>query len=177
MRMRRSEEEGGRRRWRRRGKEDNRRGGRKEGGEVQERQTATRQPEHALSSSSASCVFSLGVAPMLPTGLCTPCGTSIFAQIRFRGSIVVSISARHAEDPGSIPGRGAFNSMARHLAGHMRIGARARAGVIPCAPARGRSAGPCCGQKGEDPLGSLLWHSQLRARKCDPWGSKHQDPW
>ena len=27
---------------------------------------------------------------------------------RFRGSIVVSISACHAEDPGSIPGRGAF---------------------------------------------------------------------
>ena len=27
---------------------------------------------------------------------------------RFRGSIVVSISARHAEDPGSIPGRGVY---------------------------------------------------------------------
>ena len=27
---------------------------------------------------------------------------------QIRGSIVVSISARHAEDPGSIPGRGAF---------------------------------------------------------------------
>ena len=28
------------------------------------------------------------------------------AQNHVRGSIVVSISARHAEDPGSIPGRG-----------------------------------------------------------------------
>ena len=28
--------------------------------------------------------------------------------IQFRGSIVVSISACHAEDPGSIPGRGVF---------------------------------------------------------------------
>ena len=28
------------------------------------------------------------------------------AQNHLRGSIVVSISARHAEDPGSIPGRG-----------------------------------------------------------------------
>ena len=29
-------------------------------------------------------------------------------RYQFRGSIVVSISARHAEDPGSIPGRGDF---------------------------------------------------------------------
>ena len=28
--------------------------------------------------------------------------------MQIRGSIVVSISARHAEDPGSIPGRGEF---------------------------------------------------------------------
>ena len=28
---------------------------------------------------------------------------------QIRGSIVVSISARHAEDPGSIPGRGVAN--------------------------------------------------------------------
>ena len=28
------------------------------------------------------------------------------AQNHVRGSIVVSISARHAEDPGAIPGRG-----------------------------------------------------------------------
>ena len=31
--------------------------------------------------------------------------------IQFRGSIVVSISACHAEDPGSIPGRGVFASL------------------------------------------------------------------
>ena len=28
------------------------------------------------------------------------------AEVNIRGSIVVSISACHAEDPGSIPGRG-----------------------------------------------------------------------
>ena len=31
---------------------------------------------------------------------------------RFRGSIVVSISACHAEDPGSIPGRGVLQFLA-----------------------------------------------------------------
>ena len=31
---------------------------------------------------------------------------------RIRGSIVVSISACHAEDPGSIPGRGVYSSVA-----------------------------------------------------------------
>ena len=36
------------------------------------------------------------------------CRILLIAQIR--GSIVVSISARHAEDPGSIPGRGVFNT-------------------------------------------------------------------
>ena len=30
-------------------------------------------------------------------------------QVQIRGSIVVSISACHAEDPGSIPGRGGFS--------------------------------------------------------------------
>ena len=32
----------------------------------------------------------------------------LFADCYIRGSIVVSISACHAEDPGSIPGRGGF---------------------------------------------------------------------
>ena len=35
--------------------------------------------------------------------------TSAGARYQIRGSIVVSISACHAEDPGSIPGRGVFN--------------------------------------------------------------------
>ena len=32
-------------------------------------------------------------------------------DLQIRGSIVVSISACHAEDPGSIPGRGVFISL------------------------------------------------------------------
>ena len=36
------------------------------------------------------------------------CITNGSSSENIRGSIVVSISARHAEDPGSIPGRGAF---------------------------------------------------------------------
>ena len=31
-------------------------------------------------------------------------------QVQIRGSIVVSISACHADDPGSIPGRGVFRA-------------------------------------------------------------------
>ena len=34
-----------------------------------------------------------------------------FDDLQIRGSIVVSISACHAEDPGSIPGRGVFISL------------------------------------------------------------------
>ena len=44
-------------------------------------------------------------------------------NIQIRGSIVVSISACHADDPGSIPGRGVFSANAR---GPTR-------NVIPCA--------------------------------------------
>ena len=33
--------------------------------------------------------------------------------MQIRGSIVVSISACHADDPGSIPGRGVFQANAR----------------------------------------------------------------
>ena len=36
------------------------------------------------------------------------CSIFPYFPSRFRGSIVVSISACHAEDPGSIPGRGVF---------------------------------------------------------------------
>ena len=39
-----------------------------------------------------------------------------YDQSQVRGSIVVSISACHAEDPGSIPGRGAFAKAAANLA-------------------------------------------------------------
>ena len=38
---------------------------------------------------------------------CTPKCCTHEAKCRFRGSVVVSISC-HAEDPGSIPGRGVF---------------------------------------------------------------------
>ena len=46
-------------------------------------------------------------------------GSEVFAKkngtlnIQIRGSIVVSISACHADDPGSIPGRGVFEVNAR----------------------------------------------------------------
>ena len=36
---------------------------------------------------------------------------------QIRGSIVVSISARHAEDPGSTPGRGVYKIMLRGFPG------------------------------------------------------------
>ena len=39
---------------------------------------------------------------------CTPKCCTHEAKCRFHGSIVVSISVCHAEDPGSIPGRGVF---------------------------------------------------------------------
>ena len=35
--------------------------------------------------------------------------------VRFRDSIVVSISACHADDPGSIPGRGVLFSLPRRI--------------------------------------------------------------
>ena len=44
--------------------------------------------------------------PQCLSGLCL--GSAQRATLRVRDSIVVSISACHADDPGSIPGRGAF---------------------------------------------------------------------
>ena len=41
-----------------------------------------------------------------------------------RGSIVVSISACHAEDPGSIPGRGVLLARNVHQLGIFKISAR-----------------------------------------------------
>ena len=36
------------------------------------------------------------------------CELKFVVDVQIRGSIVVSISACHADDPGSIPGRGVF---------------------------------------------------------------------
>ena len=41
------------------------------------------------------------------------CILKFVVDVQIRGSIVVSISACHADDPGSIPGRGVFEVNAR----------------------------------------------------------------
>ena len=68
-------------------------------------------PRHFASSSKGRSVAS--PSKLRGTGkrtgaisFATPLAASVLLHFRIRGSIVVSISACHAEDPGSIPGRG-----------------------------------------------------------------------
>ena len=50
---------------------------------------------------------------------CRPSGIAI-CDCQFRGGIVVSISAYHAEDPGSIPGRGVSSSQRCRFVGQVQ---------------------------------------------------------
>ena len=88
-----------------------------------------------------------------------------FKQIR--GSIVASISARHAEDPGSIPGRGVFSPKAE---------------VKPCRPAFPGSRTPADKDKEQDTRRTarrrmaLPWLHKER-RKTHPRQNSHKHQW
>ena len=91
---------------------------------------------------------------------------------QIRGSIVVSISACHAEDPGSIPGRGvsAFKKLGPQIARHVLSKWRLLC-VLLSIPVSGfwgqldAQACPSCLKRG----GALMLGDAVRARLSGRW--------
>ena len=69
----------------------------------------------ARRSHNPKVVSSILTGPILPTAilLWQSQVPGVALNVRIRDSIVVSISACHADDPGSIPGRGDFFILSR----------------------------------------------------------------